>query len=153
MNLPGIKKIFKEDIHKALKTVWHEHEDHAVGDAKKFLTKSNILAITLSSILAAIIITFVDFIIYLRWSSFSNSNPFDTYHPYVPAFLIIFNFIYIFCLYAKRITFWLAYYPAILGIIYYTIEAALIFHFLQPQDLMNFFSMFGLGHPPGWLIG
>jgi len=147
------KKLFKEDMHKIAKAVWHKHEDHAVGDAKKFLNKSDILAITIFTLIAAFIVTFVDFIIYLRWSTFSNSNPFDTYHPYVPALIILFNFIYIVCLHVKRVTFWLAYYPAVLGIIYYIIEAALIFHLMQPQDLMNFFSMIGLGHPPGWLTG
>jgi hypothetical protein len=149
----NIKKLFKEDLQKFAEKVWHKHQDHAVGDAKKFLHKQDIVAITLFTLVAAFIITFVDFLIYLRWSTFSNSNPFDAYHPYVPVLLILFNFIYIACLRMKRITFWLAYYPAILGIIYYVIEGALIYHILHPQDLMNFFSMIGLGHPPGWLIG
>jgi hypothetical protein len=65
----------------------------------------------------------------------------------------MFNLMLIFCFYLKGITFWLVYYPFILAIIYYTIELALINHVLTPQDLMNFFSVFGLGHPPGWLIG
>jgi len=149
----SIKKLFTEDIHKFIKAVWRKHEDHAVGDAKTFLSKSDIFAITILTIVAAFIITFTDFIIYLRWSTFSSSNPFDTYHPLVPWLVILFNVIYIFCLHAKRITFWLAYYPAILGIIYYLIEAALINHWMHPQDLINFFSMIGLGNPPGWLTG
>jgi hypothetical protein len=153
MDLSKIKKILNDDVHRIFKESWKKHEEHAVGDAKKFLKKSDVLMIATLSIFGVFLITFIDFLIYLRWSTFSTSNPFDTYHPYVPAMLILFNFIFIFCLYAKRVNYWFAYYPAILGIIYYAIEAALIFHLLMPQDLQNFFAMVGLGNPPGWLTG
>ena len=149
----NVKKLFTEDIHRFMDKVWKKHQDHAAGDAKRFLHKEDIVTITLFTLVAAFIITFVDFIIYLRWSTFSNSNPFDTYHPFVPMLLVMFNFIYIACLRIKRVSFWLAYYPAILGIIYYMVEGALIYHIISPHDLMNFFSMIGLGHPPGWLTG
>jgi hypothetical protein len=143
-----IKKLIKEDVHKLAKAVWHKHEEHAAGDAKKRLNKSDVIAITLMTLSAAILITFTDFIIYLRWSTFSSDAPFVAYHPLTPWLLIAFNLIYIFCLSVKKITFWLAYYPAVIAIIYYMLQAAFINNWLHPQDLVNFFSMFGLGHPP-----
>jgi hypothetical protein len=148
-----ITTALKEDLHKIAKARWTRHQDHAVGDAKRFLSKSDIIAITLLSISAAFLITFIDFLIYLRWSTFNDGNLFKAYHPYVPMLLILFNLIFLFCLYAKRVSYWLAYYPAILGIIYYSIEASLIYGMMQPQDLQNFFTLIGLGNPPGWLIG
>jgi hypothetical protein len=136
-----------------IKDVWHRHKEHAVGDAKKRLSKSDVLALTMLSIASAFIITFVDFIIYMRWSTFDSNVQFYTYHPFVPWLIISFNLILIYCFYLKGITFWLVYYPFILGIIYYLIEAALINSWISPMDLANFFGMFGLGNPPGWLIG
>ena len=133
--------------------IWHRHKEHAVGDSKKRLGKSDILALTILSIFSAFLITFVDFIIYLRWSTFSDNMPFTTYHPLVPWLVIGFNLIMIYCFYMKGITFWLVYYPPLLAIIYYLMEAALINSWLHPIDLANFFTMIGLGHPPGWLIG
>ena len=136
-----------------LRTFWEAHKYNAVADSKRPLNKHDIFTLTIFSLLAAFIITFVDFLIYLRWSTFSTGDPFVTYHPFVPWLLIAFNLIFIYCIWIKQITFWLAYYPSILAIIYYLIEAAMINHWLRPQDLLGFFSMFGLGHPPSWLIG
>jgi len=136
-----------------LKAFWTAHEQHAIAGSNRPLSRSDIFTLTIFSLLAAFLVTFVDFLIYLRWSTFSTSDPFVTYHPLVPWLLIGFNLIFIYCLWMKRITFWLAYYPSVIAIIYYAIEAALINHWLRPQDLMAFFSMFGLGHPPSWLIG
>ena len=136
-----------------LRLFWEKHKYHAVADSKRRLNKNDIIFLTILSIASAFLITFIDFLIYLRWSTFSTSDPFNTYHPFVPWLLIAFNLMLLYCFYLKGITFWLVYYPFILAIIYYIIELSLINHWINPQDLMNFFSMFGLGHPPSWLIG
>lgn len=132
---------------------WETHKQHAIADSRRRLDANDVVFLTVLSILSAFLITFIDFLIYLRWSTFSTGDPFTTYHPFVPWLLILFNLSLIYCFYLKGITFWLVYYPFILAIIYYTIELAMINHWMNPQDLMNFFSMFGLGNPPAWLIG
>ena len=137
----------------AIRTFWETHKQHAVADSNRRLNPSDVVFLTVLSILSAFLITFIDFLIYARWSTFTSAAPFSTYHPFVPWLLIIFNLMLIYCFYLKGITFWLVYYPFILAIIYYTIELALINQWMAPQDLMNFFSMFGLGNPPTWLIG
>ena len=136
-----------------IKDIWHKHKEHAVGDSKKHLRKSDILALTTLSLASAFLLAFVDLLIYLRWASFDNNVPFSTYHPLVPWLLIAFNLILLYCYYLKGITFWLVYYPSLLAIIYFLLEASLINSWITPYDLANFFGMFGLGNPPGWLIG
>lgn len=136
-----------------IKNIWHRHKEHAVGDSKRHLGKSDILALTTLSLASAFLLAFVDLIIYLRWASFDSNVPFSTYHPLVPWLLIAFNLILLYCYFLKGITFWLVYYPPLLAIVYFLLEAALINSWITPHDLVNFFGMFGLGNPPGWLIG
>ncbi len=128
-----------------------KQEKHTALSAKKKLTKSDIRAITLLAIASVAIVTATKIMIFMRWSTFPDSSYFISWHPVTPWIAIIGSCLYIYCLRAKGIDFWLAYFPAVAGITYCIVELAMINVWLTPQDLAKVFQIFG--SPPDWLTG
>ena len=132
---------------------WHKQKERTNEESKTILGYSDIVAITVFSMAAAIIILLTKAMVFMRWSTFPDNSYFFTWHPITPWIGIFGSILYIAALYMKKIDFWLAYYPAVVGIIYLLINLAMINSWVSPQDLANFFSMFGLDEMPHWITG
>jgi hypothetical protein len=137
------------------KYFWWKQKEYTKNSTKHPLDYSDIIAITIFSLISAFITIFTKVLTWARWSTFPDSTYFATYHPLVPWIAIFGSILYLIALYMKRVNFWLAYFPAILLIIYYIIQASLICGWITPQDLLEFFRSVGLDpfNFPDWLTG
>jgi hypothetical protein len=162
MNVKRKKKI-KDTINKKLKnnklTRFLRKEgkltirEASSGKVKRYLSIRDAMLIAFMAIASALISAYNKLITFMRWSTFPDNSVFASWHPYVAPIAFVGIFLYIICLYAKGVTYWLAYFPAVIGIGYWAIEFSMIHSLLTPQDLANFFSAFGFTNIPELLTG
>lgn len=151
----------KNLLKKKIKQNWNKHmpfaffkkeEEHTQRSANTKLTKDDVFAITLLAFVAAFLMIWVKVMVLMRFSTFPDNSYFLTWHNLTPWLTIIGSCIYIYCLYAKRIDYWLAYLPAVIAIVYCLLEISLIEGLLHPSVLKNFFGPFA-NNLPEWLTG
>jgi hypothetical protein len=107
--------------------------------------------IALAALTAAFITCITKIMILMRWSTFPDNTYFSTWHPITPWIAIIGCLLYIYALYAKGIRYWLAYFPAVCGIGYLTVQIMMINAWMHPHALKTLFSW--IGPLPEWLTG
>ena len=132
---------------------WDKQTKEATSGAKKTLSHTDVIAITLMAIAAALISAGTKVMIWMRWSTFPDNSYFFSWHPITPWIAIIGSLLYIYALYAKGVKFWLAYFPAFMSIAYCAVELAMIESWWHPSQLADFFRLFGLDNIPDWITG
>jgi hypothetical protein len=143
--------IFKP--HKITKYWWDKQKRYHEETSKFPLQYSDIIAITVFSLISAFIVLWTKVMIWMRWSTFPDNSYFFSWHPITPWIAIFGSILYLIALYMKRVNFWLAYFPACVSIIYCLVELSMINSWLSPHDLAAFFEALGLNNLPDWLTG
>lgn len=148
------KKPIKEKIkkYKIVPKFFIKERDHTIKESKTSLSKEDAMMIAIMAIISAFIAIFVKIMQILRFSTFPNNSIFISWHPYAAPIGIVGILLYIYCIWRKGITYWLAYFPAFIGIFYWTIEYCMIHSIITPQQLADMFSWIGEDIPE-WLTG
>lgn len=127
---------------------WFKHQEKkSVDGAARRLNKEDVIAITVMSIVAALTNIFTKMMTFKRWSLLEPAD-FQIYHPWSPYIYIIGSIFYVGALWTKGIKFWLAYFPAFLGLTYVVLKLLLINELITPDQLAAFVGWF-----PDWLGG
>jgi len=130
-----------------------KEEEHTIQTADRHLTKEEAVTVAAVSLISALIYAFTKFMIFARWSTFPDNSYFFSWHPITPWVAILGSLLYIYCLNAKGVKYWLAYFPAFVGIFYCLIEACMIEAWLHPDDIEWFFQALFPNGLPDWLTG
>lgn len=123
-----------------------QEERNAQGAGRK-LNRGDVLAITIMSIVAVLTNVCTRLMTFKRWSLLESAD-FHIYHPWSPYIYIIGTIFYIGALWTKGIKFWLAYFPAFMGLAYVFLKLALMNEIITPDQLAAFVGWF-----PDWLGG
>lgn len=135
-----------------LRILFKKQMDHTKEDARGPLTKDELFSITLLALVSAFLTVWTKVMIWMRWSTFPDNSYFASWHPYTPILAIIASSLFIYCLWRKGVSYWLAYFPAFFAIIYYIIELCMINAWLHPEFLKSLFGPLA-EHLPEWLTG
>lgn len=124
-----------------------KQEERSASGALRTLNRDDVIAITVMSIVAAATNICTKMMTFKRWSLLETAD-FQIYHPWSPYLYIIGSLFYIGALWTKGIKFWLAYFPAFLGLTYIILRLALMNEIITPDQLATFVGWF-----PDWLGG
>jgi len=147
--LQAIKEKIKNN---KIKQLFFKEVDHTKQDAKQPLNKEQLIVITIFAIISAFLTVWAKVMIFMRWSTFESNAIFYSWHPVTPIIAVFASSLFIYCLWAKGIKYWLAYFPAFFSIFYYVIEFSMIHALLHPSALKMLFGPLS-EHLPNWLTG
>jgi len=117
-----------------------KEEEYTRKTSKTYLNKDAVVSVTLLAIISVICAVWAKVMIIMRFSTFPDGSIFFSWHPTAPVIAIFGSVLYIYCLKAKGIDYWLAYFPAVFGIFYLIIEMMCIHRIIEPSALKAFFG-------------
>lgn len=123
-----------------------DEEERTLREAKQPLTRDEITAVAVAALLSV----FIYLTIYsMRLAKYSTlaAEDFTKYHPYTPFLWLAGAALYFFALWKKGVDYWLAYVPAVLGVVMSLVFLGLLHGQIQPEA----FSFFDFG--PAWWRG
>jgi tetrahydromethanopterin S-methyltransferase subunit G len=123
------------------------------GEYKKEMTRKEALYVSIAALLSAFISVYIRIIYIIRFSHFESNEIMESWHPLAAPLKITGILLYLYCMDRKGIYYWLIWYGAIVGLIYFTIEALLVHNILDVSTLAGFFKAIGLWDLPEWIIG
>jgi len=137
------KKEFDKIIRKEIKKI----EKQTAGDAKKKLSREEVVIITAFSLVVLFCQVFSASLNIMNWAYIDNpSTAFSSYHPWSPVVGIIAYVLYIICLWYKRIRYWLPYLPAAIGLFYNILLISMMNGYVSPEQLRIFVDHFAFIH-------
>jgi len=131
---------------------WKKEENRTIKESHGMLNKDGAKTVAFLAMVSVACSVFAKIMILMRWSTFPENAYFSTWHPYAPVWVIISSLLYIYCLKAKGVDYWLAYFPAVFGIFFMIIEMSMIHSWMHPEVLKSFFGPLA-EHLPDILTG
>jgi len=140
------KSVFDKTIKKEIKRI----EKQITSDAKKKLSREEIVIITAFSLIVLFCQVFSASLNIMNWAYVENAKTaFSSYHPWSPIVGTIAYVLYIVCLWYKRIHYWLPYLPAAIGLLYNTLLISMINGYVSPEQLRTIVDHFAFIHALG----
>jgi len=137
-------------IDKTIKREIRKIEKQITSDAKKKLSREEVVIITAFSLIVLFFQIFAATLNIMNWAYVTDAkSAFSSYHPWSPIVGIIAYILYIVCLWYKKIYYWLPYLPAAIGLIYNTILISMMNGYMTPEQLRTIVEQFGFIHALG----
>ena len=113
------KKKFDHFVRKSpVRLFFKKEEEYTKKSSNRYLTKDDVKSITLLAFLSVICAVWAKIMIIMRFSTFPDGSIFFSWHPTAPVIAILGSVLYLYCLKAKGVDYWLAYFPGVFGIFY-----------------------------------
>jgi len=138
---------------------WLEREEKRTiyeartGNIKIIMSRDEALVITIMALISAFITVYVRFAYILRFSLFESNAVMVTWHPYGAPWKLIGITLFIVCCWRKGVDYWLVYFGAFTGLIYFIVEGLLVHNIVDVHVLADFFTSIGWYPYPEWLVG
>jgi len=117
-----------------------KEQEYTKKSSNGVLSKEQVKTITMLAFLSVICAVWAKVMIIMRFSTFPDGSIFYSWHPTAPVIAIFGAVLYLYCLKAKGVEYWLAYFPGVFGIFYLLIEMACIHRIIEPSALKALFG-------------